>query len=187
VHVTVRASHRVGSLRRARVVRAIVARLRVVAQADRFAARREVFRVVHFSVQPDHLHLIVEASEGELSSGLQGLLGPLARAVNRTLGRRGRLFTTRYHAHVLATPREVRNAIVYVLKNAAKHPEWEPDAGTHVVRGIDPCSSARWFSGWARPPEPPDRAPPTADARTWLLSRGWRRHGALGRGEVPRT
>src|SRR5438128_10143214 len=93
-------------------------------------ASRGGLRVLHFSVQRDHLHLLVEAVDGcVLSRGLQGLAIRIAKAVNRVLGRRGRVFSDRFHAHALRTPREVRNALVYVLQNWAKH--------TPGARGLD--------------------------------------------------
>ncbi|MEL7305169.1 MAG: transposase, partial [Myxococcota bacterium] len=74
------------------------------------------------SVQGNHLHLVVEASNNEaLSRGMQGLNIRLAKRVNRLFGRRGRLFSDRYHAHVLRTPREVQNAVRYLLNNGRKH------------------------------------------------------------------
>jgi REP element-mobilizing transposase RayT len=149
-------------------------------------ARRRTFRVVHFSIQPDHLHLIVEASSKRaLARGMQGLASRLARRVNRRLRRRGALFSERYHGRALATPLEVRRAIVYVLTNAAKHAEAIPDRGTEVQDGIDPCSSARWFAGWERPPPAPKLPSPVADAATWLLRAGWKRHGHVRRDERP--
>ncbi len=85
--------------------------------------------------------MLVEARSREaLSRGVQGLAIRLARAVNRTLRRRGKVWGDRYHRHDLATPREVRNAPVYVLGNFRKHGA--------ISRTIDPCSSARWFEGW---------------------------------------
>ena len=41
--------------------------------------------------------------------------------VNQMTVRRGALFRDRHHRHALKTPREVRNALVYVLFNARKH------------------------------------------------------------------
>jgi hypothetical protein len=80
------------------------------------AASRETFRLVQFSVQCDHLHLIVEADgPRELRHGLQGLAIRVAKAINRTLARHGTVWADRYHARTLRTPREVRNALVYVL------------------------------------------------------------------------
>ena len=46
---------------------------------------REDFRILHFSVQADHLHLIVEAdTQPALSRGVQGLAVRIARARSRT-------------------------------------------------------------------------------------------------------
>src|SRR5207244_3534237 len=118
-------------------------------------ASHGAFRVLHFSVQADHVHLVVEsdASLG-LSRGVQGLAIRMARAINRALGRCGRVWGDRYHARALRTPREVRNALVYVLNNWRKH--------LPQVRGLDPRSSAAWFSGWAiRVPLPQAPAPVT--------------------------
>ncbi len=81
-----------------------------------------VFRVIHYSVQVDHVHLIVEADDREaLLRGASGLAIRVAKAVNRALGRKGRVWGDRYHAHELRSPRETRNAICYVLNNHAKH------------------------------------------------------------------
>ena len=114
---------------------------------------------------------------------MQGLLAWLARDVNKCLGRRGQVFTQRFHARALKTPTEVRNALVYVLMNSAKHAPAERE--TAPVDGIDPCSSARWFAGWRRrPPESPLPAP-VSKPTCWLLTRGWRRRGLVRRSERP--
>ena len=187
-HVTVRANPALGRLRRVKVITAIMRRLRTVAHDAHLAARRRTFRVIEFSVQPDHVHLIVEASSARaLSRGMQGLLAWLARDVNRALERTGQVFTQRFHARDLASPREVRSALVYVLLNSAKHPEWAPDQITVVRAGVDPCSSARWFSGWRRRSPIPDLVPPVSRPTTWLLTRGWRRRGPIDASERPTT
>ena len=134
------------------------------------AANRSAFRVIHFSIQRDHLHLIVEAdSHDAFRSGVQGLASRCAWAVNLALGRRGRVLDHRYHAHALKTPREVRAALVYVLLNFRKHLGAPP--------GIDVCSSAFWFHGWSQPAPEPAGAPPVRCPRTWLAAVGWRRSG----------
>jgi len=186
VHVTVRVRRKIGSLRRHHVAAAVGQRLRVAATAAHLAGRRRTFRVVHFSIQPTHVHLIVEAGSAQsLARGLQGLLAHVARRVNTKLERHGKLWAERYHARELATPLEVRRAIAYVLTNAAKHPEPFADLGTNVIDGLDPCSSARWFGGWRRPPPPESLPPPVARPLTWLLGTGWKRHGLLRRDEQP--
>jgi REP element-mobilizing transposase RayT len=188
VHVTLRVRRGVPNLRGLRLAKAITEGLRKAAQSRhaRPAERRRTFRVVHYSIQPNHLHLIVEAtSKTALARGMQGLASGLARRVNRTLHRRGAMFGDRYHAHTLASPTEVRNAIVYVVKNYEKHPDPIPDRGTEPQHGIDPLSSARWFGGWAQPPPPSSLSPPVAEARTWLLGTGWKRAGLVARHERP--
>ena len=82
------------------------------------------------------------------------------------------MFADRYHDRVLATPRQVRHALGYVLCNARKH-GLAPRAHTWV----DPCSSASAFTGWSRPLAVTPA--PCAAPRTWLLTVGWRRAGGL--------
>jgi REP element-mobilizing transposase RayT len=188
VHVTLRVRRGVPNLRGHKLVATIGEGLRRASTANwaRQKARRRTFRVIHFSVQPNHLHLIVEAtSKTALSRGMQGLASGLARRVNRRARRKGALFADRYHAHALESPREVRNAVVYVLKNYEKHPVAVPDRSTEPRDGIDPCSSARWFEGWADPPRVPPAAAPVARAGTWLAGTGWRRDGLVRRDEQP--
>jgi REP element-mobilizing transposase RayT len=187
VHVTLRA--RRGIPLRSKRLAAVVGEAIRKASTDpgaAAAARRRTFRVVHFSIQPDHLHLIVEASGRQaLARGMQGLASRLARRVNARLGRRGALFADRYHGRALATPLEVRRAIAYVLTNAAKHEDPIPDQGTEVHEGLDPCSSARWFGGWQHPPPRQATPSPVAEPTVWLLRVGWKRHGLLRRDERP--
>jgi hypothetical protein len=129
----------------------------------------------------NHLHLIVEAKNRRaLSRGMQGLLVRIARALNKLWDRRGSVFADRYHDRILKTPREVRVALAYVLRNAARH-------GLRFV-GVDPFSSGQRFDGWEeRPPRGlADLAPPLlAKARSFLLRAGWRRHQLIRFTEVP--
>lgn len=173
VHVTMRAVEAIRCLRSARVFPAVRRAIAVAGHAD--------FRIIHFSVQDDHVHLLAEAGDGRaLSGGARGLAIRLARAVNRALGRRGRVWNGRYHARALTTPRAVRHALVYVLMNFKKHLR---PAGTE----LDPCSSAAWFAGWCTPPSAAAIGPPpVAAARTWLARLGWRRHGLIDAAERPR-
>ena len=171
VHATLRTVEAIGCLRMPHVFPVV---RRALARAS-----RPDFRVVQFSVQTNHLHLLVEAHDGRaLARGLSGLAIRVARAVNRTLGRRGRVWADRYHARPLTTPRAVRHALVYVLMNVRKHHGGE--------RGLDPCSSAPWFDGWrSEVPVLATGPPPVASARTWLAAVGWRRHGLIGLEERP--
>ena len=142
------------------------------------------FRVVHFTVQSNHLHLLVEADDKRaLSRGLRALAIRIARALNRELRRKGRVFAERYHARDLQSPREVRICVAYVLLNNHRH-AGVGARGREARVVLDPCSSAATFDGWrpdvrvvAKQPfcEPIDEM--ILPARTWLLSTGWQKAG----------
>ena len=173
VHVTLRAVDALRCLRSARVFPAVRRAIAAAGHVD--------FRIIQFSVQNDHVHFLAEATDARaLSGGARGLAIRLARAVNRALGRKGRVWDSRYHARALTTPRAVRHALVYVLMNFKKH------LGV-VGPELDPCSSAAWFAGWRTPVAAAAVGPPpVAIARTWLARIGWRRHGLIHAGERPR-
>ena len=107
---------------------------------------RSDFRVVHYSIMGNHLHLLAEADSTEaLSSGMISLLGRFARALNKMWDRKGKVFADRFHLSPLDSPIAVRRAIAYVLTNARKH-------GIRWLKGLfDPFSSAKLFPGWYLP------------------------------------
>ena len=76
---------------------------RVVRGALDRGAARFGFRLIEFSVQSNHLHLLCEARDRRaLARGLQGLLIRIARGLNRLLGRRGRVFAVEGEALAVA-------------------------------------------------------------------------------------
>jgi REP element-mobilizing transposase RayT len=168
-HVTLKVRREVPWLRSVRLVRELE-------RSFAAACERGRFRLVHYSLQSDHAHLIVEAaSSRDLASGMKSIGARLARAANRVFRRRGPVLADRYHLHVLRSPREVRRAIAYVLLNARRHlAKRGRTLSQHA--GIDPASSGRWFDGWRDGRAPPtSRAASVARPRTWLLAVGWRR------------
>jgi REP element-mobilizing transposase RayT len=207
VHVTMRTVKGFAKLRDARLFTALRS---AIARSQRGAA----FRITDFSVEPNHLHVIVEAEDEQaLSNGVRALAIRLTLTVRRVTGHKDALWADRYHARELRSPTEVRNALAYVLNNWRKHVR---EAGE-----MDPCSSAAWFSGWSDlakstndgwaraqpgvieawtaegPPVPPrlsarqaDSTPlcPVAPPETWLATTGWRtktRLGLIKLGEQP--
>jgi REP element-mobilizing transposase RayT len=192
VHVVLRASPAVGSLRRRRMYLAIRA-------ATRTASRRDDFRIVHLSVQRTHVHLLVEASsKAALASGMQGFQISAAKHLNAAISmgrpaprRRGSVFPDRYHAVVIDSPRHARHALSYVINNWRKHREDRGEVTRHWH--IDWYASGAMFPDWKERGErgfalhgPPELPPMTVSApRTWLLSRGWKMHRAISCREVP--
>lgn len=167
---------------------------KVIERALLAGRKREGFKLVHYSIQKRHLHLLVEAKDARaLSRGMQGLAIRVARTLNKHLGRRGKVFVDRYFSRILRTPRETKNCICYVLLNARRH-ESERDGGGKIVARrwrepgwIDPASSGRYFDGWKGVRgKPPDEEAPVVAPGTWLLSAGWRRCGLIAVDEVPR-
>jgi REP element-mobilizing transposase RayT len=124
--------------------------------------RRAGFRLVHFSVQSNHIHLIVEASdERALSRAMQSLAIRIARNLNQVLTRRGRVFDDHYFSEQLKGPRQVRHTLRYVFRNFEHH------TGR---KGPDGRASEMYLQVREVPPHAPVALP-----RTWLLTVGWRR------------
>ena len=100
------------------------------------------FRITHYCVLGNHVHLIIEADgTAELSRGMQGLGVSMAKRINLNCGRSGAVFDDRFFARKLRTPREVANAVDYVLHNAERH--FGPGSGGFRAADSDPfCSDA---------------------------------------------
>jgi REP element-mobilizing transposase RayT len=143
VHVTVRMRAEVCHLRQSVCLRALK-------RAFYSANRRGGLQVVHFSLQGNHIHFLVEAEGAlELARGMQGLNVRMAKALNRLMQRRGKVLADRYHASVLQTPTHTANALHYVLHNRQHHAP-----GRRPAAWRDPFASAH---------------APLAAPRTWLL------------------
>ena len=184
VHVTLRLVDGLPSLRRARLTDLCLN----VFSAER---DRKGFRLVHYAIRSNHLHLVCEADcARSLSRGVGRLAARCARGLNARLGRRGRTFRDRFHARIISSPRQMRNVLRYVLRGA--HKDAARSAHKRELTGVDFWSSAYYFDGFANvgaaaeePPLEPgariidERGPPVTPARSWLLRVGWRRHGLI--------
>jgi len=175
VHVTVRVREDVPFLRQLHFLRELH---RCFEEARERPGRKTTgwFRLLHFSIQGNHIHLLVQGSDrGTLTRALIGLLGRIGKAVNRVFGRSGEVFADRYHDRVLSTPREIYNVLRYLFDNARKH-------GMSLIKGRpDPFSSGLWFDGWKDYVHDGwiRMESPVARAASWLLNQGWRRYGLL--------
>ena len=178
-HVTLRVRPSVPSLRSVRLVRDLERSLRE-------AKERTGFRLIAYSFQRDHVHLLVEAEDTRaLARGMKSIGARIARAVRRVFGGQGPVLTERYHQRVVRSPREVRAALAYVILNARKHAAALGQGLLRHVTSVDPASSGRWFSGWTRALPPSQDEPAVAPPRTWLLRVGWLRHGLIDPSEIP--
>jgi REP element-mobilizing transposase RayT len=141
---------------------------------------RAGFRLCHYSVLNNHLHLLVEADDPKaLARGMQSLLTRIAKRLNSLWSRTGRVFADRFHSHVLRTATEVRHALLYVLNNARRH-------GVALLGLLDRFASGGWFDGWlpsANVAAWPEDDRLVSKPGSWYLKGGWRRQGR-GRGEV---
>ena len=189
LHVVLRAVPGVGNLRCREVYKAVRA-------ASVTTARRTEFRIVHLSIQYNHIHMLVEAESAEaLASGMHGFEISAARHINTALRvggrrRRGSVFAGRYYVVVIRSPKQVRHVLAYVLGNWRRHREDRVGLPRRWL--VDPFSTAVSFDGWkeleGQPPWTirPDYAPlVVTPAQSWLLCIGWRRHGAISVHEVP--
>jgi REP element-mobilizing transposase RayT len=125
VHATWRVARGVWNLRTRRCFTKLAAAM--------YASTKLDFRVVHYAVMRDHVHLLVEASDRvALARGMQGLGIRIARRLNHLMQRNGRVLSDRYHAHILRTPTETKHARNYLLTNARRH---------YKLEGPDPFAS----------------------------------------------
>jgi REP element-mobilizing transposase RayT len=177
-HVTLKVRSGLPSLRSVRLVRQLE-------RSFAAACERGGFRVVHYSIQLNHVHLIVEATSNHaLACGMKSIATRVARAANRVFARSGAVLTDRYHRHILRTPHEVRNAIAYVLLNTRRHLA-KLGRQPSMTAVTDPASSGRGCAGGSQRLQPAADTPSVASPHTWLLHLGWRRHGLISLSEVP--
>ncbi len=191
VHVTLRVVGSAAGLRRKDTYLAL-------REATIVTARREDFRIIHMSIQRDHIHLIVEADDRRaLTNGVRGFSISAARQVNKAITARGgdrrtgRVIGDRFHARPLTSPRAVRNALSYCLNNWRHH--GEDRAHFAQTWKVDPFSSGAVFFGWKELegspvlwPLPPSYHPLIVfRPRTWLLHSWDRFHPLISVREVP--
>ncbi len=191
VHVTLRVVTAVADLRKRHIYHAL--RDAMIATFE-----KDDFHVVHISIQHDHIHMLVEASdEKRLARGMQGFGSAAAKAINRAISKRsgkerkGRVFADRYHPQIIRTPTQARHALSYVLNNWRKHREDRDDLARTWL--VDPFSSAISFPGWReldntpwmwKPRDSYDPLP-VWKPRSWLLWIGWKRAGQISARDIP--
>ena len=145
--------------------------LKMFERSFRAAMERAGFAITHYSIQRDHIHVVVEvADKRALARGMQALAIRIAKQLNARWNRKGqgRVFAERYFALALTSYRQMWRTVRYVLNNGRKHGSWtkkdEPD----------PFSSGPWFVRWSSAPRRPSRRAPVARSRyyDWLACIG---------------
>ena len=118
--------------------------LRRLERAFRLGKERNGFALIHYSIQQDHLHLMVEVKDRrKLSRGLQALGIRLAKQLNSLWHRRrGSVFAERYFAAALKDWKQVWRTVRYILNNGRKHGTWS------APNQADPYSSGPWYVQW---------------------------------------
>jgi hypothetical protein len=131
-------------------------------------------RFTAYSVQSNHLHAVLEAASPEaLAAAVITLKGNFTAVANAVLGRKGPVFVRGYHVSVLKTPTQVRNALAYLVENAAHHAATGQRLDARILH--DPFTplgllDLRSHRGWAlRATGPLATTAPTC----WLVRTGW--------------
>ena len=171
---------------------------KAIREATIVAALRERLRIVHISLQRNHVHLLIEAENKlALARGMQGFQISAARNINTALRdgrrrRRGPVFADRYHVEVITSPTRAHYAISYVLNNWRRHQEDQHGLATTWL--VDPFSSGISFPDW-KELEHKDWMWPLRETyeplmvrrpRSWLLQEGWKRAGSISARDIPR-
>jgi REP element-mobilizing transposase RayT len=182
VHVAVRVRKGTWKLRTKRC-------LRIIREAMIAANAKIRFRITHYSVQGNHLHMMVEADDKyALSRAMRSLSIRIAKRLNALMKERGVRIPTRYHMSVTKTAQDVRLALRYILNNYRRH---AADWGEECPPGwVDPYSSGPWFKYWCRPTaasrDPcPMLASGIVEAQSFLLTEAWKAYGLLDPSFVP--
>lgn len=85
-------------------------------------ARLKSLRVIHYTLEYNHLHLLVEADNNKhLGQSMQALGISLAKAINKYKGVKGAVYKHRYHLRKIHTARELKNVLHYIFQNGMKH------------------------------------------------------------------
>jgi REP element-mobilizing transposase RayT len=202
VHVTMRVVDAIGRLR-------MRATYQAVREAMFVVYPREDCRIVHLSIQDNHLHVLVEADgRTALARGMQAFQISAAKHINAAVSsagswwerrhmrtrpkrRKGQVFADRYHVEVIRSPKQARNTLAYVLNNWRRHREHRSEVARTWL--IDPFSTGWSFDGWKERENEPFVWKLRASyqpilswrPRTWLLTEGWRRWGLVSVREVP--
>lgn len=85
-------------------------------------ARIMGLKIVHYSLEHDHVHLYTECESNVILTKAMKAFGvSLAKNINKYFSSKGQVYKTRFHLRILKSASEVKNVINYILKNGIKH------------------------------------------------------------------
>jgi REP element-mobilizing transposase RayT len=85
-------------------------------------ARKKGLRVIHYSLEYDHIHLLIEADDNFiLGKGMQAFGVTFSKALNRMRKMRGAVYKHRYHFRKIIGARQLKNVLNYLFTNGLKH------------------------------------------------------------------
>ena len=85
-------------------------------------ARRQGLRVVHYSLEYDHVHLLIEAENNTiLGKGMQSFGVTMAKGINRLKKLKGSVYKHRYHFRMISSVRQLKYVMNYIFTNGMKH------------------------------------------------------------------
>lgn len=113
-HLTIKVREKKADIQNKRILKALHHAIK--------RARFQKMRVIHYTLEYNHAHLVVEAESNKIMhKGMQAFGISIARAINKIKKVKGAVYKHRYHLRKLKTRREFKNAIQYVFGNGIKH------------------------------------------------------------------
>ena len=79
--------------------------------------RHRGWDLLSYCLMPNHVHLLIAASVGDLSAGMRDISGAYVRRFNRRHGTSGHLFGGRFHAVPVTTDRQLAAVFRYIARN----------------------------------------------------------------------
>lgn len=85
-------------------------------------SRKMGLRVIHFTLEYDHIHLLIEAENNHLlGKGMQSFGVTLSKAINKLKKTSGQVYRHRYHFRKITSARQLKNVMNYIFRNGLKH------------------------------------------------------------------
>ena len=114
LHLTIKVRENKADIKNKRILKALHYAIR--------RARLQGLRVVHYTLEYNHVHLLVEANDNKsVQKGMQALGISFSKAINKIKQVKGSVYKHRHHFRKLNSRREYKNVIQYIFRNGIKH------------------------------------------------------------------